>query len=159
MDFAQSVPIASLQHGDGRIRRLDTTSAALIDISGGTYFPGAKSASDAAGSGPYFLTFARRARDVTTKPLMITGGFNTWAQAEDAVGSGVVDVVGLARALLLDPEVPNRWLGAAPVDPAYPRFDNPPEDGVTAWYTMRLTALGEGRDGPDPADLPDAIAA
>lgn len=141
------------------VAALDATSADLIDISGGTYFPGAKSASDAAGSGPYFLTFARRARDVTMKPLMLTGGFKTRAQAEDAVESGAVDVVGLARALILDPEVPNRWLGAAPVDPAYPRFHNPPEGGVTAWYTMRLTALGEGRDGPDPADLTDAIAA
>lgn len=141
------------------VAALDATSVDLIDISGGTYFPGAKSASDAAGSGPYFLSFARRARDVTTKPLMLTGGFKTRAQAEDAVESGAVDVVGLARGLILDPDLPDGWLGAVPVDPAYPRFDNPPEGGVTAWYTMRLTALGEGRDGPDPADLTAAIAA
>ena len=69
----------------------------LIDISGGTYFPGAKSASDGTGRGPYFLEFAKRARAVTTKPLMLTGGFKTRAQAEDAVASGAVDIVGLAR--------------------------------------------------------------
>jgi 2,4-dienoyl-CoA reductase-like NADH-dependent reductase (Old Yellow Enzyme family) len=41
----------------------------LIDISGGTYFPGAKSASDAVTSRHYFVDFARRARQVTALPL------------------------------------------------------------------------------------------
>ncbi len=44
------------------IAALDATGIDLIDISGGTYFPGAPSSSDRAGSGPYFLEFAGRAR-------------------------------------------------------------------------------------------------
>ena len=43
------------------VRMLDRTSIDLIDLSGGTYFPGAKASSDNAGPGPYFLDFARRA--------------------------------------------------------------------------------------------------
>lgn len=51
------------------VAALDRSSVDLIDISGGTYFPGAKAASDGAGRGPYFVEFAKRARSVTTKPL------------------------------------------------------------------------------------------
>jgi len=58
------------------VAALDTSSVDVIDISGGTYFPGAKSASDSAGGGPYFIAFAKRARTVTSKPLMLTGGFS-----------------------------------------------------------------------------------
>jgi 2,4-dienoyl-CoA reductase-like NADH-dependent reductase (Old Yellow Enzyme family) len=59
------------------IRLIDQTSIDLIDISGGTYFPGAKSSSDSSGRGPYFLNFSRLAKDVTKIPLMLTGGFKT----------------------------------------------------------------------------------
>jgi 2,4-dienoyl-CoA reductase-like NADH-dependent reductase (Old Yellow Enzyme family) len=89
------------------VAALDQSSVDLIDISGGTYFPGKKSASDGAGRGPYFIKFTERARTKTTKPLRLTGGFKTRAQAEDAVASGAVDIVGLARALVLEPELPN----------------------------------------------------
>ncbi|MEM6487865.1 MAG: oxidoreductase, partial [Pseudomonadota bacterium] len=44
------------------VSALDAGSVDLIDISGGTYFPGAAAASDGAGRGPYFLAFAHRAR-------------------------------------------------------------------------------------------------
>lgn len=138
------------------VTALDDTSVDLIDISGGTYFPGAKSASDAGGPGPYFLAFAERARTITTKPLMLTGGFKTKAQAEAAIEGGTVDVVGLARALILDPALPNHWQAGEP-DPVFPRFAEAPEGGVTAWYTMKLTALAT-RDGDlEAADLIEAL--
>jgi len=57
------------------LRMLDQTSVDLIDISGGTYFPGAKSSSDGAGDGPYFLGFASKAKEITNIPLTVTGGF------------------------------------------------------------------------------------
>ncbi len=65
-----------LSEGDALqvVTALDKSSVDLIDISGGTYFPGAKSTSDSAGCGPHFIEFARRARQVTSKPLILTGG-------------------------------------------------------------------------------------
>nr|WP_093809729.1 NADH:flavin oxidoreductase/NADH oxidase family protein [Stappia sp. ES.058] len=138
---------------------LDGTGLDLIDVSGGTYFPGARSASDSGGRGPYFVDFARRARNVTTKPLMTTGGFKTLAQAEEAVASGAVDLVGMARALALEPSLPNLWFARQLAKPAFPRFADPPEGGVTAWYTMRLTEIGEDRDLQATGDLAQAIAA
>jgi len=56
------------------VAALDGTSIDLIDISGGTYFPGAETASDRSGGGVYFIEFAKRARAVTQKPLMLTAG-------------------------------------------------------------------------------------
>ena len=128
------------------VRMLDGTSVDLIDVSGGTYFPGASAASHGSSGQPYFLDFAERARTVTAIPLMTTGGFRSRAQAGEAVASGATDLVGLARALVLDPELPATWLTGAGGDPPFPRFEHAPPGGITAWYTLRLTALGEDRE-------------
>ena len=141
------------------IAALDRSGIDLIDISGGTYFPGAKSASDRAGGGPYFIEFARRARQRTKVPLMVTGGFKTLRQAIEAVSGGATDMVGLARALALDPELPNAWRAGRMAEPPFPRFDSPPEGGITAWFTMQLTLLGEDRETAGAYGLADAIEA
>ncbi|MGR3714000.1 MAG: NADH:flavin oxidoreductase/NADH oxidase family protein [Shimia sp.] len=141
------------------VEALDKTSVDLIDISGGTYFPGAKSASDAAGGGPYFLAFAKRARAKTTVPLMLTGGFKTFAQAHAAVAEGIVDIIGLPRALAIEPSLPDLWQANEALTPVFPRFSEAPEGGITAWYTMRLTEIGSDTVAPDFGDLGDAIRA
>jgi 2,4-dienoyl-CoA reductase-like NADH-dependent reductase (Old Yellow Enzyme family) len=140
------------------VAAVEKTGIDLIDISGGTYFPGAASSSDRSGSGPYFLDFARRARVKTSIPLMVTGGFKTLAQAENAIADGTADVVGLARALVVDPELPSFWLSGQRAEPQFPRFKNPPEGGVTAWYTMQITQNAKGEATLSPDDLEDAIA-
>ena len=129
------------------VRLLDQTSVDLIDISGGTYFPGAKASSDGSSDdGPYFLDFAKRAKGVTEVPIMLTGGFQRREQAVDAVTSRAVDMVSLARAMVLDPRLAEVWLTEEGGDPEFPIFESPPRGGVTAWYTMRITALGEDRE-------------
>lgn len=136
------------------IGRLDSTSLDLIDISGGTYFPGAQAASDTIASGPYFLDFARKARTQTSKPLMVVGGFKTAAQAIDAIESGDVDIVGLARGMILYPDLPNAWMSGTLAEPEFPRFDSPPEGSVTAWYTLRMLAdkeTGSDFNATDPS--------
>lgn len=139
------------------VAAINKTGIDLIDISGGTYFPGAASSSDRAGSGPYFLDFAKRARAKTNIPLMVTGGFKTLAQAENAIADGTADVVGLARALVVDPELPSFWLSGQRAEPQFPRFKNPPEGGVTAWYTMQITEHAKGEAALSPDDIEDAI--
>lgn len=126
------------------VRLLDRTSVDLIDISGGTYFPGAPASSDGvSASGPYFADFARRAKSVTDIPVTLTGGIKTRAEAVAVIETGSADAVGLARAMVLEPGLPNDWLNGTGRDPAFPVFDAPAEGAVTAWYTMRLTALGD----------------
>ncbi|WP_172299632.1 oxidoreductase [Pseudoruegeria sp. HB172150] len=138
------------------LRHLNATPLDIADISGGTYFPGAKPASDSAGGGPYFTDFAKRARAVWDKPLMVTGGFKTRQQAVGAIASGAADMIGLARALCLDTRLPNRWLSEGG-DPDFPRFSATVAGGVTAWYTMRLAAMAEDRGEDFAMDLQEAL--
>jgi 2,4-dienoyl-CoA reductase-like NADH-dependent reductase (Old Yellow Enzyme family) len=139
------------------VRLLDRTSIDLIDISGGTYFPGAKASSDGSSPGPYFLDFARRVKEVTNVPLMVTGGFKKRKQAVNAVNSGVADMVGIARAMVLNPRLAEDWLTKRDGDPGFPKFESAPPGGITAWYTMRLTALGEDRENDSALDLPSVL--
>ena len=139
------------------VRLLDQTSIDLIDISGGTYFPGAKASSEGSSRGPYFLDFARLARGVTAVPLMLTGGFKRRDQAIDAIACGAVDVVGLARCMALNPNLADTWLSEEGGNPEFPKFESTPPGGITAWYTMRLTALGEDREKSFNMDLHTAI--
>ena len=142
------------------VRLLGRTSVDLIDVSGGTYFPGAASSSDGtSSSGPYFVGFARRAKEVTAIPVMATGGFETREQARDAVEKGFVDAVSLARAMVLNPMLAHAWLSDEGGDPEFPVFDEPPRGGVTAWYTMRLTALGEDDESRFDLSAASALAA
>ena len=140
------------------IAAVDHMAIDLIDISGGTYFPGAASSSDRAGSGPYFLEFAGRARQKTKIPLMVTGGFKTIAQAESAIVDGKADLIGLARALVVDPELPSFWLSGQRDEPRFPRFQNPPEGSVTAWYTMQITQNAKGEPALASSELEAAIS-
>ena len=129
----------------------------LLDISGGTYFPGAAASSDRRSSGPYFLEFARRARTVITVPLMVTGGFKTRHEAAQAVSLGAADLVGLARTMALDPDAPAKWLQPNGGDPRFPRFPSPPPGGITAWFTMRLTALANHEEASFDPTLSQAV--
>lgn len=140
------------------ISALDGTGIDFIDISGGTYFPGAKSSSDSTGSGPYFADFASHARKKTSKPIMVTGGFKTKQQAVDAISIGDIDMVGIARALVIDPSLPESWRGRQAIDPVFPRFNSLPEGGVTAWYTMRLTELAGGQKMNEDLSLEKILA-
>ena len=89
---------------------------------------------------------------------MVTGGFKTLAQAESAVVDGNADLVGLARALVVDPELPSFWLCGQRSEPKFPQFKDPPEGGVTAWYTMQITQNARGEAALSPSDLEGAIA-
>ena len=142
------------------VRLLDKTSVDLIDVSGGTYFPGAASSSDGtSASGPYFIEFAKQAKRATSIPIVLTGGFETRDQAVKALQDGAADAIGLARAMVLNPSLANTWFSDAGSDPEFPMFDAPPRGGVTAWYSMRLTALGEDAEDTftmDPQAAMDA---
>lgn len=136
------------------VAALDGLAVDLIDISGGTYFPGASAASDAGGAGAYFAEFARAARARTKVPLMLTGGIKHRDEASRILADGVADVVGLARAFVVDPDLAHHWQAGGP-DPDFPRFTTRPPGGVTAWYTETIAALAHDR----PAPPPDADAA
>lgn len=95
----------------------------------------------------YFVAFAGAVRQVARMPVMVTGGFRTVAGMVEALEDGELDVVGLGRPLIADPECPRRLL-AGEIE----RLPAPEETlhlfHILAWYNIQLGRLGEGLD-PD----------
>jgi len=58
----------------------------------------------------YFLQFAEEAARVAKMPLMVTGGFRTRAAMDAALQTGAADLIGIARPLCVDPDVPRKLL-------------------------------------------------
>lgn len=166
-DFAGDGTMAeeALSH----VRALDRAPIDLLEISGGDFRSAAMlgvaaHGGDGAALSPregYFLAFARRARQVTQRPLMVTGGFRRARTMEAALASGAVDVIGLARPMVFEPDLPVRLL-AAPSSPGaasalgpWPR--TPRATGLfgglreVAWHTVRIWRLAGG--GAADADL------
>lgn len=129
----------------------------LIEISGGTYEAPAMSGglekekkTSTVSREAYFLEFAEKVRQSVKVPLMVTGGFRTVKGINDALSSGALDVVGVARLLAIDPDAPKRLLQGQ--DSKYQvktiKTGIPPVDkmGVMEifWYTLQLNRIGKG---------------
>lgn len=151
------------------VRALAAAGIDLIEISGGTYeapaMTGVQLGRDAVPSSTrqreaYFLAFAEKARAAVSAPLVVTGGFRSAGGMAQAVGSGAVDMVGLARMLAIEPDLPRRILsGLAPLHQV-----KPITTGIKAidklgllevsWYTGQLKRIGRGQPTrPDESGL------
>jgi 2,4-dienoyl-CoA reductase-like NADH-dependent reductase (Old Yellow Enzyme family) len=101
----------------------------------------------------YFLEYAQKVRSHTKLPLMLTGGFRSREGMEEALQSGAVDLIGLARPLALEPEFPRRLLaGENAVSKVAPKKTGVKQlDGLmeVAWFSHQLHRMGEGKE-PDP---------
>jgi hypothetical protein len=83
---------------------------------------------------------------------MVTGGFRTQAVMEAALASGEVDLIGLARPLAIEPDLPNRLLQGSDVSSSV----HPISTGIEAvdklfpleitWYTQQLHRMGNRQD-------------
>jgi 2,4-dienoyl-CoA reductase-like NADH-dependent reductase (Old Yellow Enzyme family) len=68
----------------------------------------------------YFLQFAEESARVAKMPLMVTGGFRSRAAMDEALAAGAADLIGLARPLCVDPDIPAKLIsGALAAAPAY----------------------------------------
>ncbi|MFN7952712.1 MAG: NADH:flavin oxidoreductase/NADH oxidase family protein [bacterium] len=137
------------------IRMLVAGGIDLIEISGGTYeapaMTGAELRESTRQREAYFLAFAERVRAAVDVPLALTGGFRTAAGMASAVRSGAVDLVGLARTLALEPDLPRRVLGGE----AFVSRVRPLSTGVrwvdqltaldVSWYENQLARIGAGK--------------
>jgi len=126
---------------------LDAAGVDLIEISGGNYeqptmFGIEGRPEDAADTRrdstkrreAFFLEYAARMRERVKTPLAVTGGFRTRQAMEDALAQGEVNVVGLARPLCTEPDLPRRLI------------DGGAEEAVR-WEEK--IGIGKGRFGPD----------
>jgi len=128
----------------------------LIEVSGGTYeapaMTGVKQSTREREG--YFLDFVTQAKETLTVPLCVTGGFRTPAGMERALEEGA-SMVGLARALCVQPDLPNDVLAGKEVVSKVRRLSmgmkaldrTVPLDVL--WYEVQLDRMGRGLD-PDP---------
>ncbi len=144
------------------IQALSEIGIDSIEISGGTYeaptMSGTKKVAvkdSTRRREAYFLEFAEKARATTKTPLMVTGGFRSAEGMSEAITSGAVDFVGVARSLAIEPDAPKRLLAGLealhsvkPIKTGIKAIDNMALMEV-AWYSRQLRRIAKGQD-PKP---------
>ena len=114
----------------------------------------------------YFLDFVPKLRARTRVPVMVTGGFRSLAAMEQAIAEDGVDVIGLGRPMVLNPNVANELL-AGRIERVESRDDdlvigrgllgpNSPISflrdlnawGSLGWYYEHIYSLADGKE-PD----------
>jgi 2,4-dienoyl-CoA reductase-like NADH-dependent reductase (Old Yellow Enzyme family) len=131
----------------------------LIEISGGTYeapaMVGSKIGNSTLEREAYFMDFAVKVRNAINVPFVLTGGFKTFKGMSEAVSSGDVDMVGLARLLAIEPDAANKLLEGNDPEHHIQKIKTGvgPIDRMsvmeTVWYREQLERLGEGK-APKP---------
>ena len=127
----------------------------LIEISGGTYekpamVKGNKKKSTQEREA-YFLEYIEKARNLTDKPLLLTGGFRSVEVMEKALASGKLDIIGLGRPFCLYPHLAQDIFDKKEI-----RFNAPiPTIGIPLldkmggvelpWYELQIHRLGRGK--------------
>ena len=117
------------------VELLNPLGVDLVELSGGSYEVPAMQGHARDGRTlareAYFLEFARDIAAIARMPLMVTGGIRRRAVAEQVVDSGV-DMVGIATALSIEPNLPRDWAGGK---------NNAPALQTITWKNKALGAL------------------
>jgi len=139
-------------------RKNDTEGIDLLEISGGSYespaMMGAGKKQSTVEREVYFMDYIKKARRITTKPLMLTGGFRTVQVMEQALSDGHVDIIGLGRPFAIYP-----YLADNIFNNGLKTLETPsPKTGIKAidkmgnleviWYELQIKRIGEGKQ-PD----------
>ena len=127
----------------------------LIEISGGTYekpaMVGIKQKKSTKKREAYFLDYIDKARKITNKPLMLTGGFRSAKIMEQALIEDKLDIIGLARPYCLYTNLAKDILSGN-----LKYVDTPlPSSGIKMldklggvelpWYELQIHRIGEGK--------------
>ncbi|PHR93002.1 MAG: 2,4-dienoyl-CoA reductase [Robiginitomaculum sp.] len=98
------------------VKWLNKEDVDMVEISGGSYESPAMQGRTIDGDASstlkremYFIEFAKDIAGVATMPLMVTGGVTKLSTANMAMETGSVDVIGIARALAYQPDLPKQW--------------------------------------------------
>lgn len=103
----------------------------------------------------YFLVFAEKLRKITDVPITVTGGFRSAETMQAAINSGATDLVGLARPMMLFPDLPNQ----AMLNSGYVANFKEPTTGLKlvdetamlslTWYEEQIHRMGKLKQ-PNP---------
>jgi 2,4-dienoyl-CoA reductase-like NADH-dependent reductase (Old Yellow Enzyme family) len=95
-------------------KKLSEAGIDAIEISAGTPASGEQSPARVTINKPekeaYNLALALRIKEVVRCPVMVVGGFRSYEVAEKAVRDSGMDYISMARPLIREPDLPNRWL-------------------------------------------------
>ena len=108
------------------VKMLDEEKIDLLEISGGTYekvaffllndehVAGVRESTRKREA--YFIDFARKVRAVSKLPLMITGGFRSFAFCNEVLENGELDLIGFGRPFITNhTDIPGFMSGKIPV--------------------------------------------
>lgn len=140
-------------------RAMDALGVDLIEISGGSWEnpinrTGKKQVTQKESTRlreAYFLEYAEKVRDKISAPLMVTGGFRSARGMEQAVASGAIDLVGIARPFATDPDFAKHVLSnpeyvsnVAPIKSGFKKLDEMAIMEIS-WYTLQLERISQGK--------------
>jgi len=128
----------------------------LVEISGGNYEAPAMSGRRVKESSrqreAYFLEFADTVRKQIDVPLAVTGGFRTAPAMAGALAENLLDIIGLARPLAVDPDYAAKILAGLPPVVTI----RPISTGIkavdrmalmeVAWYARQLHRMAKGKN-------------
>ena len=139
---------------------LDGESLDFVEVSGGTYETAkmfeetVPSRESSKRREAFFLSYVEQARSRIRCPFMLTGGFRTRAGMQEALAGGAVDIVGIARPMAVEPDLPKALLSghraeAMPVKLAT-GIANLDSLIQGSWYQTQIDRMGHGKE-PAPA--------
>lgn len=137
-------------------RKLDELGIDMIEISGGSWENPVNRKGNLKESTKkreaYFLEFAEQLKQNVKAPIMVTGGFRSQSAMEEAVDSDAIDIVGLARPLAIDPDLPNKMIRGKgyvsevqPITTGIKKIDDMAIMEIS-WYTDQIRRMSEGKD-------------
>ena len=137
------------------IRTLQDDGINLIEVSGGNYENPAMVGSEAKDSTikreAYFLDYAEKARKLLRIPFVLTGGFRSTPAMNQALASGAIDMVGIARPLAVDPSASQKLLNNAShkielkeLTTGFAKLDFMTMLDIT-WYEHQMERIGKGK--------------
>lgn len=137
------------------IRTLQDDGINLIEVSGGNYENPAMVGSEAKDSTikreAYFLDYAEKARKLLRIPFVLTGGFRSTPAMNQALASGAIDMVGIARPLAVDPATsqklldnPSHKIELKELTTGFAKLDFMTMLDIT-WYEHQMERIGKGK--------------
>lgn len=141
------------------VQKMSELGIDFIEISGGNYeSPEMLTAKESTKKREaFFLDYAEKARAVSQVPLIITGGFRSEAAMNEALQSGHLDFIGIARPFALMTDLPDQirqgtyqTLTTNRIKTGVAAVDNKVGTVLEMdWYMAQMALIGQGKQ-PNP---------
>ena len=138
----------------------------FIEISGGNFetpmaYRHASKSSSTVLREAYFLDYARAVKAALQIPVMVTGGFRSREIMDAALAEGAVDLIGMGRPFIIDPQFPAKLLAgridtAPAVERDFPPAEELPPGAALNWFCHQLALRGKHGDIAPAVSVVDA---